>query len=189
VEPPERFEPLPDPSAIAWSSAGLIPGREIHGGHQSRVFDANQAGAKVAVKLTDARFVDDAFQRRLDVLTSLAEIDDSVVGPLDSPFRLDGWLAVVYPFASGRVPDPTDEFDVRQMASTLSRLHHSLSRIGPIDLPPVAALRGDDADPQGRTQILHGDFSESNTPTVACRLHVVDFDACRYGRAGPDAAH
>lgn len=177
------------PAARLWLSAGLTPGPEIHAGHQSRVFVADRAGAKVAVKLTDGRLVDDTFHRRMEILASLAQVDESVVGPLEfesGPVaQLDEWLAVAYPFLAGRAPDLTDESDVRRMATTLSRLHGSLGRLGPVDLPAVAALRDRDwasgGGGLGRTQLLHGDFSDANTLFVDGRVRVIDFDDCGYG--------
>jgi len=73
VEPSESLEPLPVPAANVWSSVGLTLGREIHAGHQSRVFIADRGGEKVAVKLTDGRLVDESFRRRIEVLASLAD--------------------------------------------------------------------------------------------------------------------
>ncbi|MCP4960617.1 MAG: phosphotransferase, partial [Actinomycetia bacterium] len=141
------------------------------------------------MKLTDGRLVDDGFHRRLEVLASLAQVDESVVGPLEFGSRLvaqlDEWLGVVYPFVAGRVPDLTDESDVRRMAATLSKFHTSLDRLGPVDLPSVAALRETDwvsgAEGFGRAQLLHGDFSATNTLLVGGRVRVIDFDDCGYG--------
>ena len=172
VERSENLEPLPVPAAHVWSSVGLTPGPEIHAGHQSRVFIADRGGEKVVVKLTDGRLVDDSFRRRIEVLASLAEVDDSVVGPLtfgSSPVaHLDEWLGVVYPFVAGEALDLTDESGVRRMAAALSNLHGSLGRLGPAHLPAVAALRDVDwaTTDEGfsRTQLLHGDLRDDSLP-------------------------
>ncbi len=177
------------PPAHIWAAAGLTLGEEIHSGHQSRVFIAVRDGAKVAVKLTDRRLVDDAFHRRIEMLASLAEANASVVGPLKfstSPIvQLDEWLAVAYPFVAGRALDLTDQADVRRMAATLARLHGSLDRLGPVDLPVVAALRDVDwassNEGFGRFQLLHGDFSDANALGVDGSVRVIDFDDCGYG--------
>lgn len=177
------------PAVHVWSSVGLTPSAEIQAGHQSRVFIADRNGEKVAVKLTDGRLVDDAFHRRIEILASLAQVEDSVVGPLKLESRhvaqLDEWLAVAYPFVAGRVLDLTDESDVRRMAATLSRLHGSLGRLGPVGLPAVAVLRDMDwassGEGFGLPQLLHGDFSDANTLFVDGRVRVLDFDDCGYG--------
>jgi len=177
------------PAAHVWSSVGLTPGLEIHAGHQSRVFIADRGGDEVLVKLTDGRLVDESFRRRIEVLASLAEVDDSVVGPLtsgSSPVaHLDEWLGVVYPFVAGEALDLTDESDVRRMAAALSKLHGSLGRLGLVDLPAVAALRDLDwattDEGFGPRQLLHGDFSDANTLLVDGRVRVIDFDDCGYG--------
>lgn len=141
------------PAEQTWSSAGLTRVAEIHAGRQSRVFVADRDGEKVAVELTDGRLVDDAFHLRIETLASLAQVDDSVVGPLEFDSRpvaqFDQWLAVAYPYVAGRSPDLTNESDVRRMAATLSRLHGSLDDLGPVDLPTVAALR----DVRGRRDL------------------------------------
>lgn len=180
---------MPLPAAHFWSSAGLSLGPEIHAGHQSRVFSALRNGEKVAVKLTDGRLADESFRRRIEILASLARIDDSVVGPLifgASPVaRFDEWLVVAYPFVAGDALDLTIEPDVRRMARALSSLHGSLDRLGVVDLPVVAALRDVDpittGDGFSSVQLLHGDFSDANTLLVDGVVRVVDFDDCGYG--------
>jgi len=184
VERSESLDPLP-----VWSSVGLTPGSEIHAGHQSRVFVAVRGGEKVVVKLTDGRLVDELFRRRIEVLASLAEIDDSVVGPLtfgsSTVAHLDEWLGVVYPFVAGEALNLTDESDVRRMAGALSRLHDSLNQLGLVDLPAVAALRDVDrvtADAGfSSEQLLHGDFSDANALLVDGKVRIIDFDDCGYG--------
>jgi len=185
----EDLKPLPLPGAGAWQSIGVVRGCELPGGHQSRVFAAEHNGDAVVVKLTDGRLAHEAFHRRLEMTAELAEVDNSVVGPvaLDSGIvaRLDGWLAVVYGFASGRAPNIGDEDDVRRMASTLASLHRSLARLGSVDLPAVATLAGAalpvDRDGFSRRQLLHGDFSDANLLFSDRRVWIFDFDDCGYG--------
>ncbi len=185
----ENLPSLPLPDDRAWSSVGVVCGRELHGGHQSRVFAASRDGNQVVVKLTDSRLVDPAFQRRVEALSLLAETDDSVVGPVTTKagliVELGMWLAVVYPFVVGKTPDVSDEADVRRMATTMASLHRSLDHLGPVDLPTVAALA--EVEPRtdfsgfGRRQLLHGDFSYANVLFSGGQARVFDFDDCGYG--------
>lgn len=171
-----------------WSSIGVVCGPELHAGHQSRVFAATRNDDRVVVKLTDSRLVDQTFEQRLQVTSKLAEMDESVVGPIVMTaglmVELGGWLAVVYPYVVGRTPDVCDAADVRRMARTLATLHRSLDQLDPIDLPSVAALVGaprtDDAE-FGRRQLLHGDFSHANLLFSDRQARVLDFDDCGYG--------
>jgi Ser/Thr protein kinase RdoA (MazF antagonist) len=185
----ENLPSLPLPDDQAWLSIGVVCGSELHGGHQSRVFAASCDGDQVVVKLTDSRLVDQAFQRRVEVTSRLAEIDDSIVGPVTTKagriLELGGWLAVVYPFIVGNAPDVGDEADVRRMATTMASLHRSLDQLEPVDLPAVAALA--EAEPRtdvsrfGRRQLLHGDFSHANLLFSDRQSRVFDFDDCGYG--------
>jgi len=189
VEQSESIEPLPVPSAHVWRSVGLTPGEEIHAGYQSRVFIAERGGEKVVVKLSDSRLVDESFLQRIEIQSSLARIDESVVGPLtlgsSCVAHLDDWLAVAYPFVVGEAPDITSQSDVRHMAEALSRLHGSLKRLDIVDMPAVAALRGVDAleaaDGFGPAQLLHGDFSDANTLMAEGGVRIFDLDDCGYG--------
>jgi len=189
VERLETLEPLALPAEHVWASAGLSLGPEIQGGRQSRVFIAVRAGEKVVVKLTDGRLVDELFQRRIEILDSLAQIDESVVGPLtfgaNPVARFDEWAVVVYPFVAGDAPDLSIESEVRRIARALSSLHGSLDRLDIVDLPVVAALRNVDprttGDGFGPQQLLHGDFSDANTLLADGVVRVVDFDDCGYG--------
>jgi Ser/Thr protein kinase RdoA (MazF antagonist) len=171
-----------------WSSIGVHCGQELHGGHQSRVFAATFDGDQVVVKLNDSRLVDPAFHLRVGVTSRLAEMDDSVVGPVTTKagliVELGGWLAVVYPFLVGETPDVSDEADVRRMATTMASLHRSLDQLEPVDLPAVAALteaRRTDFPELGRRQLLHGDFSPANLLVSDGQVRVFDFDDCGYG--------
>lgn len=185
----ENLPSLPLPDDRTWSSIGLVCGQELHGGHQSRIFAATCDGNQVVVKLTDSRLVDQAFQRRVEVTSLLAEMDDSVVGPVTTKagriVELGTWLAVVYPFVVGDTPDVCDEADVRRMATTMASLHRSLDQLDPVDLPAVAALA--EAEPRtdvsgfGRRQLLHGDFSHANLLFSDRQPRVFDFDDCGYG--------
>jgi Ser/Thr protein kinase RdoA (MazF antagonist) len=179
-------EPLALPSAEMWSSIGVVCGLELHGGYQSKVFAAEHDGHPVVVKLTDGRLVDPAFQQRLEVVAAAAAIDDLVVGPIATSASLgrdlDEWRVVLYPMVSGTAPDVRVEEDVRRMASTLAELHRVLDRLGPFDVPGIAALaHSTDAAGMGRPQLLHGDYSHANVVFTRHGVRVFDFDDCGYG--------
>ncbi|HYN33324.1 MAG TPA: phosphotransferase, partial [Ilumatobacteraceae bacterium] len=185
----ENLPSLPLPADRMWSSVGVVCGQELHGGYQSRVFEGTCGGDRVVVKLSDSRLVDEAYRRRVEMTSLLAEIDDSVVGPLTTNVgivvELGPWLAVVYPFVVGETPDICEEADVRRVATTMASLHRSLQQLDPIDLPTVAALAA--AEPPinaaefGQRQLLHGDFSPANLLFSERRVRVFDFDDCGYG--------
>ncbi len=185
----ENLPSLPLPDDQTWSSIGVVCGQELHGGHQSRIFAASCDGDRVVVKLTDSRLVDQTFQRRVEVTSLLAEIDNSVVGPLATTagviVELGTWLAVVYPFVVGKTPDVCEEAHVRRMATTMASLHRSLQQLDPVDLPTVAARAGTEPSPNaagfGRRQLLHGDFSSANLLFSERQVRVFDFDDCGYG--------
>ena len=180
---------LPLPDERAWSSIGVVCGQQLHGGYQSRTFAGTVGDDRIVVKLTDSRLVDHAYRRRVEMTSLLAEVNDSVVGPLRTTggpiVELGGWLAVVYPFVAGEPPDVCEEADVRRMATTMADLHRSLRQLDPVDLPNVAALTAvelpTDANGFGRRQLLHGDFSPANLLFADRRLRVFDFDDCGYG--------
>ncbi len=185
----EQLSSLPLPADRMWSSIGLVCGQELHGGYQSRVFEGTCGGDRVVVKLSDSRLVDGAYRRRVEMTSLLAEIDDSVVGPLTTNagvvVELGPWLAVVYPLVVGETPDIREEADVRRVATTMASLHRSLRQLDPIDLPTVAALAA--AEPPsnaaefGQRQLLHGDFSPPNLLFSERQVRVFDFDDCGYG--------
>jgi len=185
----ENLASLPLPDDKAWSSIGVVLGDELHGGHQSQMFTGAFGGEQVVVKLTDSRLVDQAYRRRVEMTSVLAEMDDSVVGPLTTDAgvvaELGQWLAVVYPFVVGRTPDIRDEADVRRMATAMANLHRTLQRLAPVDLPAVAALAAAEAPIDvagfGRRQVLHGDFSSANLMFSERQARVFDFDDCGYG--------
>ena len=185
----ENLPSLPLPADRMWSSIGVVCGRELRGGYQSRVFEGTCGGDRVVVKLSDSRLVDEAYRRRVEMTSLLAEIDDSVVGPLTTNVgivvELGPWLVVVYPFVVGETPDICEEADVRRVATTMASLHRSLRRLVPIDLPTVAALAAaeppNNAAEFGQRQLLHGDFSPANLLFSDRRVRVFDFDDCGYG--------
>ena len=185
----EILTPLPLPDDRTWSSIGVVRSEELHGGYQSRVFAGTCGGERVVVKLTDSRLVDQGYRRRVEMTSLLAQVDDSVVGPLMTKSgviaELGAWLAVVYPFVVGETPDVSDEDDVIRMATTLARLHRSLRQLDSVDLPAVAALAGAEL-PTGAAgldsrQLLHGDFSPANLLLSNGRIRVFDFDDSGYG--------
>ena len=184
---PLPHDPLLLPDAEAWASIGLVCGEELHGGHQSRVFAATSNGQPVVVKLTDGRFIDETHQKRLEVVSKLAAMDHRVVGPLPFPWGLSaeqrGWLIAKYPVAAGRRPNTRDENDVRTMATVLAGLHRSLAELDPLDLPLVAPLDGIElpAELCGPSQLLHGDFSDTNMLLDGAVARVFDFDGCCCG--------
>lgn len=114
----ENLASLHLPGDQTWSSIGVVPGQELHGGHQARIFAGAFGSERVVVILTVSRLVDQAYRRRVEMTSLLAEMDDSVVGPLTTGAgvvaELGQWLAVVYPFVAGRTPDVCEEADVRQ---------------------------------------------------------------------------
>ena len=185
----ENVTPLPLPDDRTWSSIGVVRSEELHGGYQSRAFAGTCGGERVVVKLTDSRLVDQGYRRRVEMTSLLAQVDDSVVGPLMTKSgviaELGEWLAVVYPFVVGETPDVSHEADVRRMATTLARLHRSLQQLDPVDLPAVAALAGveplTDAVGPSQQQLLHGDFSQANLLFSDSGVRVFDFDDSGYG--------
>ncbi len=185
----EKLASLPLPDDRTWSSIGVELGQELQGGHQSRTFAGVCDSEPVVVKLTDSRLVDQAHRRRVEMTSLVAEMNDSVVGPLTTASgviaELGQWFAVVYPFVVGRTPDVCEEADVRQMATTMASLHRTLQQLEPVDLPPVSALAAAegplDAAGFGRPQVLHGDFSSANLLFSERQARVFDFDDCGYG--------
>jgi Ser/Thr protein kinase RdoA (MazF antagonist) len=185
----ENLPSLPLPDERAWSSIGVECVQELHGGYQSRILAGSCDGDRVVVKLTDSRLVDQTYRRRVEVTALLAQMDDSVVGPLTTKagvvVELGLWLAVVYPFVVGTTPDVCEEADVRRMALTMAGLHRSLQQLDPVDLPTVAALAGTEPPTNvegfGGRQLLHGDFSPANLLISDGRVRVFDFDDCGYG--------
>jgi Ser/Thr protein kinase RdoA (MazF antagonist) len=185
----ESLVSLPLPDERAWTSIGVVCGEQLHGGYQSRIFAGTVGAQRIVVKLTDSRLVDHAYRRRVEMTSVLAEVNDSVVGPLTTKsgpiVELGGWFAVVYPFVVGDRPDVYEETDVRRMATTMAGLHRSLRQLDPVDLPDVAALTAtnlpSDGNGFGRRQLLHGDFSPANLLVADRQLRVFDFDDCGYG--------
>jgi Ser/Thr protein kinase RdoA (MazF antagonist) len=175
------------PTTDEWTQVGLTAGREVHGGHQSRVVLAERRGESLAVKLTDRRFVDETYFRRLEMVEILASNDSNVIGPTriggSTAVEVGEWFAVAYPFVEGRTPVLTERADVTVMASALASLHRSLRDIPPQDIPFVAALRPAEymRDEFGSYQLLHGDYSNSNVMLSEDRVSVIDFDDAGYG--------
>jgi Ser/Thr protein kinase RdoA (MazF antagonist) len=186
----EPLDPHALPRAIMWERLGLVPIRQVSGGHQSRVFIAQTTRGRVVVKLTDERFVDlPRFERGLEMLVDLARQDDHAVGPQlhngEYLNRLDGWLAVVYPFVTGVMPNVERDGDVVTMGRTLARLHRSMSRLPTFELPAVAGFEFAQVampeSPPVQIQLIHGDFAAANLRLQAGRVRVFDFDDCGSG--------
>ena len=160
---------------------------ELHGGHQSRLYRARRTGGDYVAKLTERRFVDDAYFARLDLAGRLAAIDSRVVGPLPIEGSLatamGEWFVVAYPFVQGRSADPTDRGDVTAMAATLAELHDSMRTLDVAGLPRVAALRDvTDGLGSGRPeQLLHGDYGASNIVVNDAGVRIIDFDDAGWG--------
>ena len=179
-----------------WRRLGLRRVRQMTSGHQSRVLSADLAGRSVVVKLTDARFVDNArFGTRMEMIAELGRRDEHVIAPieLDGQFvrRLGQWQAVIFPFARGRPPSIDHRPDVSRMGWMMAALHRSLARLEPFDLPPAAALAvpGLDVPDAGPVQLLHGDFSTANLLMHDANYSVLDFDDAGYGPVAFEVAN
>jgi Ser/Thr protein kinase RdoA (MazF antagonist) len=175
------------PEVADWARLGLRAGVELHAGHQSRVIRASGNGQELVVKLTDRRFVDEAFFGRLELLDDLADVDPHAVGAVrfgDSlAVAVGRWWIAAYPFVPGRTPVITQHDDVAAMASTLASLHRSLRKLDAPRVPTVAALRRLESPPPGSGpyQLLHGDFSAANVLLTDGGVRVTDFDDAGYG--------
>lgn len=171
-----------------WERLGVVVGEELHAGEQSRVFEAVVDGRRVALKLSDASFVDrELLVARMDVVARVSRVLPSAVAPVPVEGRLvaavDGWLVTATEFVHGRAPEVGDPYDAAAMGRCLAELHATLAGIE-ADLPPVAALRGAPPTPSltSEWQLVHGDVSAQNLRIGPDgRLRVLDFDNC--GRA------
>jgi Ser/Thr protein kinase RdoA (MazF antagonist) len=175
------------PTDEDWNALGLRIGRSLYGGHQSRVFLAEFGGRQVVVKLTVARLMDTAHERRVELADQLARHNRHAVGPLrigsSLVQRAGDWQLVVLPFVTGRHPDIGRRGDVAAMATALASLHRTLASLT-ADLPRVAALRAGDGQDDGHLgaeQLLHGDFSANNVFLGDDGPKVFDYDDCGYG--------
>ena len=180
------------PRHSEFSRLGVTLDRELHGGHQSRVWLATSDGAAVSgdlvVKLIDASMIDRALALdRLRVRNSVARYDDRVVpivtlaGAVVN--RVENCLVVASPRIDGRFLDLTNRPDVERMGRALARLHQSL-RLVHVELPAVHALTTGPLVEglQDNHQLLHGDFGTSNLLLDGeGRLWIYDFDDCGYG--------
>lgn len=185
------------PGPEEWIELGFDYVTELGGGRQSRVFEANDGDRRLAVKLTDAEFVDrHRLERRVWLTAELARIDYSVAEPVPINGRLvypwGGWVATATPLIIGTNPDVSIVAHRELMGSTLARLHSSMARIQGIDLPRVAALRASDREtppPTDSDQLLHGDFNSDNLLLTDHGVRVFDFDDCGYGPVEYDVAN
>lgn len=177
------------PTDAEWRAHGIRPSRELHGGHQSRVFLAELDGQQAAVKLTDVRFADvELLTARMQIVETLGALTDLVVpsvrigGGLTR--RMGEWFATATRYVTGRAPDLTSIGDGRRLGATLAELHATLRGVEAPRLPPMPALVIDDrrADRPAAWQLLHGDFSDRNVIVTPDGPRVIDFDD---GGTGP----
>lgn len=187
----EQHPGLPAPHE--WVRLGITIDRELHAGKQSRVFAATLDGRKVAVKLTDGRLADPGLLAgRMLMAEALADEIEAVVAParIDGELvhAVGGWLATATPFVDGRQADVAVAADAQLLGGTLAGLHRGLSRLPPLKLPPVAALRVDHDTDHSGWQMLHGDFSDQNVIVTSSGPRVFDFDDCGYGPVVYDLA-
>lgn len=187
----------PPPTPEIWSALGFHDVAELGGGQQSRVFSADGAGGRVAVKLTRRDLVDAVtVGERVGVVERLARIHPAVAAPVPINGSLvqsiDGWLVTATELIHGSRLAETDDADAIDMGSELAALHRSFRRIPPVALPLVATLRTPaaamvpSADAQ---QLLHGDFSTANLLRTSTGVRIFDFDECGYGPAEFDVAN
>ena len=169
-----------------WTRLGLTPERELHTGHQSRVFLATGPRGPVVVKLIENGRSDEIDRLRVELTLRLSEVLPAVVGPIpigsDLVVDIGGWQASCYPPVDGRPPDIDDDDEVALMATTLVALHRTLARLAPGGLPPVAALAatGPD-DPLRSDRVIHGDYAATNLILDPGGLRILDFADCGTG--------
>lgn len=187
ADPAERRERAgaTEPPASLWTTLGLVPDIEVHGGFQSKVYRAQGRTGAVIVKLVETGDDDALLRRRVEVTRRMAAIDPAVVGPLtigpEPVVSVDGWSAVCYPYVDGTRLDTGDRQTVEAMAATLAALHASLATVTDAGLPPVTALAEAGVPTLGRGQLIHGDFAAANLIATSSGLKVIDFDECGEG--------
>lgn len=174
----------------------MTPIAELHGGFQSTVWLVADDGTadradRLVVKVVPTGPADDVRRRRVDVANRLADIEPAIVGPLDRGPGLvvdvDGWSATCHRFVDGRRPRPDSAADVEAMGRTLADLHRAMAAVGPVDLPPAAALTATagpspvDGSGRSRVQLLHGDYGGANLLVTDGGLRVIDLDDCGLG--------
>lgn len=179
------------PTDADWRELGVRIGPELHGGHQSRVFDAEVEGQRVAVKLTDAELTDGALlAERSQLVERLAATTGTVARPLPLggalTSRIGSWFVMATVFVEGRSPDVMSVDDAHRLGSTLAELHGALRLQPPGRIPPVAALANSSST--DAWQLLHGDFSHLNVIIAPGGMRVVDFDDCGTGPIEHDLA-
>lgn len=213
----------------ALAELGLRHLEPIIGGWQSvAVHRADLDGQPVVVKLLDPGAVErEAIATRLDALARLAATSDLVCAAVPVAGRLLNEIAVAphgklhavaYQFAPGQPPEITRPDDAAQMGRVLAELHAAMADVPGHALfplaafPPLAALEQvaidldvstawlAEATPDGRDQLLHGDFSAANVrvdvsaPSATAevgrgRWRVFDMDDCGRGPVELDIAH
>lgn len=187
MAPDDVASPATPPTASEWARQGWTVIGEMHGGHQSRLYRVRRRTGEFVAKLTEARFVDEAYFARLQLASKLAAVDPSVVGPIPIRGSLAGelgeWFVVAYPIVRGRDLDHRDRADVIAMAAALAALHRAMGTLVVEGIPRVAALRstGLGLPGAGPDQLLHGDFSTSNVIATDRCLRLIDFDDVGWG--------
>lgn len=180
----DMFE-LTAPSPSHWADLGLSPVRELHAGHQSKVFVASGPAGRVVVKFIEASDNDGLIRTRVELTRRLTELNPAVVGPIDMGFGLvaeiDPWQVICYPFVAGTEPNPSDQDEVEAMAVTLAALHRSLATLTEFDLPPVRALQAAPEHALHHGQIIHGDYASANLIVTPDGIRVIDFADCGRG--------
>lgn len=186
---------LPDEAQLL--ALGFSKPSEVGGGKQSHVMTVDSAAGPLAVKLSDAAYVDKRIlQTRMSMVRDLARFDRSVVPPArigeDLVHQVGKWIMTATPFISGMHPDPSRASDAYRMGEALAKLHESLSRFPKLNIPFIAALRAPKrraaAESRSALQLLHGDFNNTNIVQVGHEILIFDFDDCGYGPVELDVA-
>lgn len=173
---------------------------QLHGGHQSVVFEAvDESGQRCVAKLRGMGDADPAIlNERMLAIANLAKVDSRVCAPLmktgvyvtevlveDEPM-----LGTLLEYAPGEKLSHSEADDAHVMGVELARLHDSLDTLPRFDLPLVPALSATMYHPHPETlQLLHGDFSDQNLRRDAGTVFIFDFDDCGYGPREFDVAN
>ena len=173
--------------------------REVHGGHQSRVFEVVGPAPRMVVKVHDASMVDRTLlETRAETTAAIAEVDGRVCRPLPVDGLLvtsldgdDGWTGLVtcFAYATGVAPAVDNRDDAALVGRALAGLHESMKSVEQRALPLVATLATVQPDWSGPMQLLHGDFNTGNLRLAEGVVAIFDFDDCGYGPPAFDVAN